>query len=149
IGIHAGRRSDHTRYLVVATTGAGMWRAVPGPADADPWTWTQVDTTIGSHGAVALCCPIIAGHTTGQMYCFDRGHGVWRSTTDGMPWTLIWNAPVSDGRSGWLATTPTANGELWVSTNDGLYKLSNAGSGTVGNGITLTKISSGYFPDGA
>jgi hypothetical protein len=122
-------------------------------SQAPGWTWQQVSSDIGTNGEVAQHCPIVAGHGAGFLYCFDRPNRVWRSTDSGITWTLIWTiataSSVTDGRSGWLAVNPAATEELWASTNDGLYKLTGAGSGTVGNGITLTKMNSTYFPNGA
>lgn len=150
IGLFAGTDSSEL-YIVVAAQGAGMYRAVPvSLSQAGGWLWQRVDSVIGTNGQVAQHCPIVAGNGAGYLYCFDRPNGVWRSTDFGNTWTLIWHVTsVTDGRSGWLAVNPAENGELWASTNDGLYKLTGAGSGTVGSGITLTKMNSTYFPNGA
>lgn len=150
IGLFAGTDSTGV-YLAVVAQGAGVYRAIPvNLSQANGWTWQQVNGVIGTSGQVAQHCPIVAGNGAGYLYCFDRPNGVWRSADFGKTWTLIWSVTsVTDGRSGWLAVNPAVTGELWASTNDGLYKLTGAGSGTVGNGITLTKMNSTYFPDGA
>src|SRR5262249_55881647 len=78
--------------------------------------------------------PMVAGHSAGYLYCFDRANGVYRSVNYGKSWTRIWSKTTQDKRTGWLAFDPDPNvsGELWIGADSGLYKMTNAGSGVVG-----------------
>lgn len=157
MGIFAGV-DGNTPYIVVMTQGADVWRAIPAESTMQqPWTWTQLATGIGTAGNIAQHCPII-GDQAGNLYCFDRVQGLYRSTDHGKAhtWTQIWDittakppVSVSDERSGWLALKPHADGELWLSASTGLYKLTSADTGaSVGNGIGLITFAS-PFPNGA
>jgi hypothetical protein len=147
IGLLAGRNAAGNRYAVAVAQGQGMYRW-----DGTRWTLcTENDTAPlpGSGGQVGQHVSIVNGNSAAYLYCFDRKQGLYRSADYGQSWTQIWTITNSDARSGWLAVNPAVNGELWVSTDSNLYKLSGAGSGTVGGGqITVTTIG-GVFSGGA
>lgn len=146
-GLLAGRDASDNRYVVAVAQGSGVHRW-----DGTRWAiCTENDTAPlpGAAGAVGQVTPLVAGTSSGYLYCFDRVQGLYRSADYGQSWTRIWAITTSDPRSGWLAVNPAVAGELWVSTANGLYKLSGAGSGTVaGGGITVNPIGQ-VFSSGA
>lgn len=146
-GLLAGRDSAGSRFLVAVAQGQGIYRW-----NGAGWAiGTENDTAPlpGTAGTVAQVTPIVHGNSAGYLYCFDRVQGLYRSTDSGQTWTRIWAVTTSDNRTGWLAANPAVSGELWVSTDSNLYKLSGAGSGTVsGGGITVTTVG-GVFSAGA
>ncbi|EDK72599.1 glycosyl hydrolase, BNR repeat-containing protein [candidate division TM7 genomosp. GTL1] len=74
------------------------------------------------------------------IYALDKASGVYRSNDYGANWTQIWATTTDVGKTGFIAQNPNVPTELWVSKSDGLYKLSNVQSGTVGSGITSAQI---------
>jgi hypothetical protein len=80
-----------------------------------------------------------------HVYLFDRGSGIYCSTNYGVAssWNLVWSVTASDAFHGYMVINPSGStsDEVWVSTTSGLYKLTNAANGSVGNGVTLTQIS--------
>jgi hypothetical protein len=164
IGVFAGVNGNNT-FLVVVSDGVDIWRAT-APASAvktgtTAWTWKQLSTGIGTGGSISMNCPIVAdSQNPAVLYVFDRAQGVYRSTSYGLAgsWTQIWASSttyplnVNDGRSGWLAVNPNVGGELWVTTSDGVVKLTSADTGTVvGNGIGYNDMNgtTSQFPYGA
>jgi hypothetical protein len=147
IGLLAGRNASGNRFVVAVAQGQGTYRW-----DGTNWTLcTENDTAPlpGSGGTVGQHVSIVTGNSAAYLYCFDRKQGLYRSTDYGQSWTQIWTVTTADTRTGWLAVNPAVNGELWVSTDANLYKLSGAGSGTVAGGeITVTAIG-GVFSAGA
>lgn len=147
IGLLAGRNASGNRYAVAVAQGQGIYRW-----NGTTWTLcTENDTAPlpGSGGAVGQHVSIVNGNSAAYLYCFDRKQGLYRSVDYGQSWTQIWSVTTSDTRTGWLVVNPAVNGELWVSTDANLYKLSGAGSGTVAGGqITVTAIG-GVFSAGA
>jgi hypothetical protein len=145
-GLVAGRQAG-SRFVVAVAQGQGIYRW-----DGTNWgicTENDAAPLPGTAGAVGQVTPLVAGHGAGYLYCFDRKQGLYRSTDYGRSWTQAWTVTSSDPRSGWLAVSPSVDGELWLSTDSNLYKLSGAGSGTVaGGGITVTTIG-GVFSGGA
>lgn len=145
-GLVAGRQAG-SRFVVAVAQGQGIYRW-----DGTNWgicTENDAAPLPGTAGAVGQVTPLVAGHGAGYFYCFDRKQGLYRSTDYGRSWTQIWTITTTDPRSGWLAVSPSVDGELWLSTDGNLYQLSGAGSGTVaGGGITVTTIG-GVFSGGA
>ena len=139
IGLLAGRNASGNRFVVAVAQGAGMYRW-----DGTNWTLcTENDAAPlpGSGGAVGQHVSIVNGNSAAYLYCFDRKQGLYRSADYGQSWTQIWTVTTGDTRTGWLAVNPAVNGELWVSTDTNLFKLSGVGSGTVAGGqITVTTI---------
>jgi hypothetical protein len=132
IGLIAGT-ANSKRWAVAIAQGQGpyYWDGNTG------WTpSTEADSSPlpGSGNTVGQMIPMVAGHAAGYLYCFDRANGVYRSINYGRSWTQIWNRTTQDKRTGWLAFNPDPNvsGELWIGTDSGLYKMTGAGSGVVG-----------------
>ena len=152
MGLFAGRDSANHRYVVVVTQGAGVWRATCPDAvitSASVWTWAKTDAAIGTSGQLEQVVPIVAD-AAGTLYLFDRAKGVYRSTTQGASWTQVWAKTTADKRSGWLAANPASVGEVWASTDDGLYQIAGANTGTVAAGTaTLTQIAPATFAGAA
>jgi len=140
-GLVAGRVGKG-RFVVAVAEGSGTYRwdgvhwAICKEADGKPLP--------GSKGTLGQMTPMIAEKATGDLYCYDRLHGVYRSADTGKNWSQIWPKATADKRTGWLAVNPAVPGELWVSTDRGLYKLPKAGStrGTV-SAIAVGRVFSG------
>jgi hypothetical protein len=154
IGLYAGRDASGNLFVLAAGQGAGLYM---GTCAGDTrvtghWTWAAVasGSAIGTSGTTGQYIPFVAGASGQYVYCFDRQQGIYRSADFGATWTLIWQVTATDASSGYLALNPSVAGELWISTTrnpNGLYRLSNAGAGTVAGGqITATAITTGV-PD--
>lgn len=143
MGLYAGRNGSSVRFVLTVAQGQGIYR----------WTgstgqWVKATTTDGSTPGVGgslssrtPTCPFAADATPGIIYLFDKPTGLYCSQNYGQTWTKVWTKTTSDDRTGWLAANPAAPGELWVSTDTGLYKLTNASGGTVGGKqVTVTSV---------
>jgi hypothetical protein len=147
IGLAAGVDQNGSRWAVAIAQGLGAYRW-----DGASWAACAENDGAqppGAAGEVGQTAPVIHGNSGGYLYCFDRKQGVYRSTDYGKSWTQIWAITTADPRAGRLAVNPGVNGELWVSTDGNLYKLSGAGSGTVANGGITVQTIGGVFSAGA
>lgn len=135
IGIAVGRDGSSNRVILAAVQESGLWRKVGGGS------WSRVDVTICAGAQITRAAWFVWQPGSQYVYVFDRASGVYRSDDYGATWTLIWNVTSDVGRTGFIAMNPAVANELWVSTEDNLYKLSGANSGTVGVGITAITLS--------
>ena len=128
IGLAAGSVGTQ-RWAVAIAQGAEpapTTGTAPDGRQAANWTsWPKP----GSTGNVAQHVPIVAGNGS-YLYCYDRANGIYRSTNNGQSWTQIWNKTTSGNNTGWLALNPGV-GELWISADAGLFKMTGEGSGVV------------------
>jgi hypothetical protein len=149
MGLYAGIDATGAKFALTVAQGLGIYR----------WngtTWSKSTTTDGSAPGVAgglssrtPTCVFAADAVARVIYFFDRPTGLYCSHDYGKTWIQVWNKTTSDSRTGWLAAHPTTAGELWMSTDTGLFKLTNASSGTVsGKQVTVTTIG-GVFSAGA
>lgn len=135
LGLAVGRDASNNRVLLAAVQENGLWRKVGGG------DWSRVSTTICGGSQTSRATWFAWAQGSQYVYVFDRASGIYRSGDYGATWTQLWNITSDVGRTGFIALNPAAANELWVSTEDDLYKLSNANSGTVGSGLTATTIS--------
>jgi hypothetical protein len=150
MGLYAGRTAKGARFVLAVAQGQGIYRWTGGSQ------WSKTTTTDHSAPGVAgglsarvPTCPFASDATPGVIYCFDKPTGLYCSLDHGQTWTQVWNKTTRDNRTGWLAANPAVAGELWVATDTGLFKLTNASGGTVaGKQVGVTAIG-GVFSAGA
>jgi hypothetical protein len=150
MGLYAGRNASSTRFVLAVAQGKGIFRWTPSTG------WSKTTTTDGTAPGIAgglssrvPTCPFAADAAAGVIYCFDKPTGLYCSHDYGQTWIRLSNKTTGDDRTGWLAASPSTAGELWVATDTGLFKLTNASGGTVGGGqVGVTPIG-GVFSAGA
>lgn len=128
IGVETFRNASNQKVVVAATESHGIWRWISG-------SWTQVSVAAFASQQTPLTGSGYAG--SGVVYFFDREQGIFRSTNYGTSWSLIWSGTASGNFStGFIACNPAVAGELWVSANNGLYRLSSANGSPVEHVVT-------------
>ena len=124
----AVQRIDSEPLVLAAVDGDGMWRkSGSGP-------WVQVNANVltqpGAAGGASL-----AWAPGSTVFFFDRESGLWRSVDAGKTWTFVWAQTSDPSFTGYVAMDPTKAGRVYVSVGDeGLFRLDDAGSGTVEGG---------------
>jgi hypothetical protein len=128
VGLAAGTQSGNT-ILVAAAHGKGLWRKNVTTDSA----WSQVSVTCGITTVSTNRLPITWSQVDPDtVWAFDLNTGVYRSTDYGQTWSLIWAATGNtDYYRGWLVADPTDGQVVWVVTDTGFYKITNARSGTL------------------
>lgn len=127
IGLACGTQSGNT-MLVAAAQGKGIWRR--NVTTNGNWTLatTAFSLTLPASRRLPITWSTVNGDT---LWAFDLHVGVYRSTDYGQTWTLAWNATGdSDYYRGWIAADPTDGQVVWVVTDNGFYKVTNARSGS-------------------
>src|SRR5229473_7536883 len=146
IGLCALRDGSNNKVLLAAAwQGGGLWRNVQA---AGAWTaWTQVGAATSvatSTGATGFNIRFQVGPGgTGNppvIYCYDPKTGIYRSLDYGLTWaTVISTITSGTAGSAEIAAHPVNVGELWVTANYNMRKLTNAhGTGTLGNTLIST-----------
>jgi hypothetical protein len=135
-GLCGLRDGSNVQTLLAATWNGGIWR---GQYNGSSWTWTQVSTACYDHTAGAGQTSSF-GYVPGSpyVYCFDRQNGVYRSNDYGVTWVQVWSGTDTDIYAGEMVADPNTPGTIWFTTHNGLYKITNAHTGVVGAGATLT-----------
>jgi len=126
-----------TTHLVAAVQGDGIWtkhgasaftKEIGGLLAGNP----EVQHTSVSWERDAVC------------WIVDRNSGLWRgkTTTNVMDtWELVWGFTAASRSTGFCVASPTDQGTVFVSKIDGLFRLTNAFSGTVSGGqVTVTSL---------
>ena len=135
------QRVNGQPVILAAVEQGGVWRKQAG-------TWTKVSATAmtGTTSNRRASFSWLPGSSMAFLY--DPASGVWRSTDTGRTWTKIWAKPSNNDLTGYLAANPARPNELYASVAfDGVYKLTGVNKkGTVGSGITATKIGSFASP---
>lgn len=135
IGLCGIRDASNNRVLLAASWGGGMYRWVEGTG----WGGGPIDNTFCITGQVGYNIPFATGAGAQYVYCFDRKAGVYRSNNYGQTWVCVDNTLTSSStEASHISAHPTNVGEIWVTTPGGLYKITNAHTGTVQGG-TATK----------
>ena len=140
LGVCVARDGAHDatgNKIVIAAVGGGhgIWRR----SDAGGG-WSQVDNAGGEGhwgptGANRM--PIDWQPGTGDMVAYDGNNGVFYSTDTGQHWYLLWGNTQTGAR--FMARFhPSHRGEVWVSNNSGVFKITNAHTGAVGSGATVS-----------
>ena len=119
-----GVRVQHisgSRVVLAAVDNSGIWRLAAGG------NWTKVQsTTLAGLGSSIKTMPFVWPTSNQQLvFFFDAGTGVWRSTNAGQSWTNIWSTGFSSQFAGCIAMR-TSTSQLFVTTNNTLYRLENA-----------------------
>ena len=132
--VRDGGAGDYTsanpKVVLAACWGSGLWR----------WTsalgWKYVSTACSSTGTAGYAARFSNVPGSRYIYLFDPKSGIYRSNDCGASWVLLWNETSTDSHSSHVAAHPFRLGEVWVSTDTpspaGLYKITNAHTGTVG-----------------
>lgn len=132
----AVRRVSGEPVIIACVEDGGIWRKAGG-------SWTNVlARTQAFNGTVSPKAQayIVWMHAP-HVYVYDRDTGIWRSANNGQTWTRIWAVGTS-GLGGFrefstvLAGDPTTPGRLYLSNANGLSRIDDARTGTVGSGIT-------------
>jgi hypothetical protein len=127
IAIAANRPTGGALIILAAVDNSGIWRK-------SGTTWTKVNgvamSAVQSTGFASMSW---LWNTT-IAYLYDRESGIWRSADSGQNWTKIWNHPSSVRNTGFVAAEPGNPSRLYVSANDGVYRLDGADVGTVEGG---------------
>lgn len=164
----SGANAPAVMGLCAGTTNGNRW-AVASVAGQGPWywdgsTWRKSTMVAGdnnplpaSNGNVDMHVEMLQGTGAGVVYCYDRQNGLYRSADQGASWQMIWKQATSDNRTGWMVINPappTGTTELWFGLDTGLYQMTHAGSGVVGQsgggGPTVTQYGTGtVFQAGA
>jgi hypothetical protein len=137
IGV-AVKNTESNFRIIAAVDDAGIWRKSGG-------SWSQVLNPSEGLGTQTTKTATISW-VGKYVYVYDRETGIWRSDSNGAAnsWTKIWSKPTLDSTlidsTGYLAADPGDADIVYVSAEDGLYRLNGAKMGTVGNGITTTLI---------
>ncbi len=134
IGIAVGRDGSNELVILAAVEASGIWRKHSG-------TWTQVGSPYmnGTQSTKAAPFSWVAGSP--YVFLYDRSTGIYRSSDYGSTWSLIWAQTSDSEMTGFVAAVPGDTSTLWVSSQNVLYRLDNADTGTsVGSGITSTQI---------
>jgi hypothetical protein len=131
LAIAVGRQGA-TRVLLAAVDAGGIWRKTGT-------TWKKMTTpAMGTHNTAAPI-QMLWPAGTGIVYLYDHKTGIWRSTNYGVAWVKIWAKPSTGDLKGYIATNARGT-QLWVSTGGSVYRLDNASTGTVGNGISAVPV---------
>jgi hypothetical protein len=137
------------RVIIAAVEQGGVWRKT----SSSGWRKVIDESKLATGNNKRMP---VAWTNSNYVYLYDRGSGIWRSSDNGATWTSspIWaktTSPISYSTAGttaymdtgYIAADPTSNYVLYVSTDDGLYKLTNAAKGTsVGDGINAYRLGS-------
>ena len=122
--------------IVAAVEEGGVWRK-----QYDLWTKSDGLAMSGIQRTKAASLSWTPGSP--DVFLYDRETGVWRSNDEGRTWAMIWGMPSRGEGTGYVVADPTSPGRLYVSVGGtGLYVLTSATTGTVGTGITPTKLGS-------
>jgi hypothetical protein len=134
LGLCTFRNATNGKVLITAhyTYGIARWTYATG--------WVKVSSVAFQQDQSINAGITYAGQ--GVVFAFDKKTGIYRSTDYGVTWTLIMST-VTGNREHVCVADPTRFGELWVSAKEGLYRLTNAQTGTVSGGeITVLKMAS-------
>lgn len=128
IGMAVGADGGGNKILVAAAQAKGLWRKNITTNSA----WSQVDancgTAIPGNRRLPIAWSIVNADT---LWAFDLKSGVYRSTDYGQTWSFVWAATGdTDYYRGWIAADPTDGQVVWMVTDTGFYKITNARSGT-------------------
>jgi hypothetical protein len=113
---HAGKHS----VIVAAVAGSGVWEKVIKKGGV--WTHVLTRSTFGSN--LQISWP----HGSSDIYVYDPATGeLWISANYGRDWGTapIWTLPSPTKVSGFVGADPTGPTTVYVSTDTGLYKLTN------------------------
>lgn len=129
VGMAAGTDAGSNKILVAAAQGKGIWRKNVTTNSS----WSQVSSAFGLTLTDNRRLPITWSTANADtVWAFDLDVGVYRSTDYGQTWAQIWLATGdTDYYHGWLVSDPTDGQVLWAVTDTGLYKITNARSGTL------------------
>lgn len=132
-GLCALNNSGGTKCLLAATPNTGLWLKVGSGA----WAIASSAFCTGGTGNLVNFAHVKASQ---YVYVFDQASGIWRSNNYGAvgSWVQVKAVTNSDGLCGTIAAHPTRTGEIWYTTQAGLFKITGAHTGTVGSGATLT-----------
>lgn len=110
-----------SRVLMAAVDNAGLWRL----AEGGDWTQVESDTVFGVAASLKSLPFTWSSTDPSLIFFYDPPTGVWRSNDAGESWSEIWVKPSGVIYTGSLALRSDA-ATLFVSTDDGLYRLDNA-----------------------
>ncbi|MFN8104567.1 MAG: hypothetical protein U0U69_08915 [Acidimicrobiia bacterium] len=122
---------DGAPVVLAAVEQSGVWRKSSG-------TWTRVATQPMAATQPLGRAALEWQADTQRVFLYDGQTGVWRSNDAGLTWTLIWASPTDAPSTGFLATDPTRTDRLFVSNQDGLFRLDGAADGTIADGSLQT-----------
>lgn len=113
-----------TRVVLAAVKDSGIWRLTT------TGNWTLVKSGIVANTGAVRTMPFVWPSSNKQLvYFFDMQTGVWRSNDAGQTWAKIWSLSDGSGFSSQFAGSialRTSNSELFVTTNNTLYRINNA-----------------------
>lgn len=129
VGMAIGTDGSSDKIMVAAAHSKGLWRKNITTNS----NWTQVSASCGITLVDNKRLPITWSTVNADtLWAFDLDTGVYRSTDYGVTWALIWSATGdTDYYHGWLVADPTDGQVLWAVNDTGLYKITNARSGTL------------------
>lgn len=133
----AHREIGGTEHLLAGIQGDGIWRKSGA-------TWAKVADQPLLSGSPDVQQVSISWEYDQVAYMVDRDSGLWRATSSpGVmdTWELIWAFTTNNRSKGYCAVDPSNSSIVYVSKEDGLFRLGNALTGTaVGSGITQTNM---------
>ena len=115
-------------------SACGIWRKVGSGA------WSRVQTVAMSspEGGFHVSFGWLPGASVAYLY--DPASGLWRSNDRGATWSKVWAAPFNHDLTGYAGVLPGSTTVYLSLGTTGVWRLSNASSGTVGAGITATRV---------
>lgn len=132
VGLCALNNGSGTKTLLAATPNTGLWYH-------NGTAWSIVSNAFFTSGSGNLQN---FAHIKGSqyVYAFDQSSGIWRSNNYGASnWVQVKAVTNNDNLCGTIAAHPTRTGEIWYTTQAGLFKITGAHTGTVAAGTaTLT-----------
>jgi photosystem II stability/assembly factor-like uncharacterized protein len=128
IGMAAGKDASNNTILVAAAQSRGLWRK--NVTTNSSWTLVSAacGITIPGNKRLPITWSTINADT---LWAFDLNAGIYRSTDYGQTWALV-SAATGDTNyyKGWIVADPTDGQVVWMVTDTGFYKVTNARSGT-------------------
>lgn len=132
VGLCALNNASSAKTLLAASPNTGLWYH-------NGTTWSIVSNAFCTGGSGNL---VNFAHVKASqyVYVFDQASGIWRSNNYGISgsWVQVFAVTNNDGLCGTIAAHPTRTGEIWYTTQAGLFKIVGAHTGTVGAGATKT-----------
>jgi hypothetical protein len=116
----AAKQIGSSQALLAAVEGKGMYRKLGA-------TWSLVDTVMFA-APTTKTVPIVWDSGRTFAYAYDRDSGIYRGSSNGTTWTLVYSASaskVNTNETGYLALDE-ANNRLYFSNHTGLYYQSMA-----------------------
>ncbi|MCE7936291.1 hypothetical protein DYH10_00650 [Candidatus Saccharibacteria bacterium CPR2] len=148
VGVAVGQEASNNRVILAAVaydsqdqngalSGAGIWRKVGNGA------WQKASGDAFNTARVAKTGRFSWVPGSQYVYAFDPAKGVYRSNDYGASWVRIWSQSSMNEMTGYVIADPNTVGRLFISSQNGLYKVDNAHTAS---NLSPTKITGALNP---